>query len=320
LKIVECRKIKDNYSSIDWPIVQGLQQFVAFAETAKHGGFAAASRALGVTPSTLAKAVGRLEAELNVRLFHRTTRQVKLTPDGQRLFHRCQRVLTEVEDLQAEASGTHAEPSGTLCINMPVFYGKRFVLPILSELAKKYPKLTLDLRFNDRRIDLVQEKVDLAIRIGSLSDPSLVARRVDRQQLLLCASASYLKAHGAPRRIEQLAEHKAIAFRMPHTGRERLWEFRQRRKPVELLPTAQTLIDDTESLVDALKLGAGLCQLPDHLVQNELTNGKLIELLPDCRPPPMPISVVYATGRLLPARVRVVIDALDVLRQRSKVM
>jgi LysR family transcriptional regulator, regulator for bpeEF and oprC len=226
-------------------------------------------------------------------------------------------VLAEVEQLQAEASGTHTEPSGTLCINMPVFYGKRFILPILAELAKRYSKLKLDLRFNDRRIDLVQENVDLAIRIGSLSDSNLVARRIDSQRIVLCASATYLKSHGVPQRIEQLVEHAAIAFRMPHTGRERPWQFRQRGKPVELLPAAHTLIDDTESLLDALKLGAGLCQLPDHLVQSGLTSGELLEVLPDCRPPPMPISVVYAAGRLLPARVRVAIDALDALRQRS---
>src|SRR5512146_1568145 len=132
--------------------MQGLQQFVAFAETAKHGSFAAAARELGSAPSTLAKAVSRLEAALGVKLFHRTTRQVTLTPDGERLFGRCQRVLAEVEDLQAEASGTRAEPTGVLRIDVPVFYGKKFVMPLLAELARRHSGLHLDMRLTDTKI------------------------------------------------------------------------------------------------------------------------------------------------------------------------
>jgi len=297
--------------------MQGLQQFVAFSSTARHGGFAAAAREQGVAPSTLAKAVARLERELGVKLFHRTTRQVRLTPDGERLYQRCKRVLAEVEDLQAEATGTRAAPSGVLRINLPVFYGKRFVLPLLAELVRRYPLLQLDLRFSDKFADLVQEGTDLAVRMGSLSDSTLVARRVDQQALVLCATPAYLATRGTPRRIEDLAGHDAIAFRIPTTGRQRPWQFTQRHKPVELVPSAKVYINDTESLVDAAKLGIGLCQLPDNLVQDELASGELIEVLASCRPAPMPISVVYQSGRLLPARVRVAIDALDALRKRN---
>ena len=299
--------------------MQGLQQFIAFAETAKHGGFAAAARELGTAPSTLAKAVARLEGELRVKLFHRTTRQVKLTPDGERLFRRCQRVLAEVEDLQTDASGAHAAPAGTLRINMPVYYGRRFVLPLLAGLTRKYPALDLDLRFSDRWVDLVQEGVDLAIRMGSLSDSSLVARRVDQQSLVLCASAAYLAARGTPKRIDELSTHAAIAFRLPTTGRVRPWQFRQRGSvPVELVPQANVQINDSESLVAALRLGMGLCQLPDNLVQDELASGELVEILASCRPEAMPISLVYPSGRLLPARVRVTLDALVALRHRTR--
>jgi LysR family transcriptional regulator for bpeEF and oprC len=298
--------------------VQGLQQFVAFAETAKHGGFAAAARELGVAPSTLAKSVARLETDLGVKLFHRTTRQVQLTPDGERLFQRCQRVLVEVEDLQAEAAGSRAAPAGTLRINLPVYYGKRFVLPLLANLARKFPALRLDIRLSDRWVDLVQEGVDLAVRMGALADSTLIARRIDQQNLVLCASASYLAAHGAPRRIEDLAGHAAIAFRLPTTGRIRPWQFRQRGTPVELAPPAQVHINDTETLVVALKLGMGLCQLPDNLVQDELASGELVEVLPGSRPEAMPINVVYPSGRLLPARVRAAIDSLEGLRRRPK--
>ncbi len=298
--------------------MHGLQRFLAFTETAKHGGFAAAAREQGVAPSTLAKAVGRLEAELRVKLFHRTTRQVRLTPDGERLYQRCQRVLAEVEDLEAEASGTRAAPAGLLRINLPVFYGRRFVLPLLAGLVQRHPALQLDVRLTDRLIDLVQEGMDLAVRIGAMTDSTLVARRVDQQELVLCASSGYLARHGAPRRIEDLAGHAAVAFRLPSTGRDRPWQLRQRGNPVELMPNARVHIGDTETLVDALKLGLGICQLPDNLVHDELARGELCELLPSCRPEPMPISVVYSSGRLLPARVRAAIDALDALRQRTR--
>ena len=296
--------------------MQGLQQFIAFVETAKHGGFAAAAREQGVAPSTLAKAVARLEAALGVKLFHRTTRQVRLTPDGERLYQRCQRVLAEVEDLQVEASGTRASVSGMLRIDLPAFYGKRFVLPLLAGLMQRHPQLQIDLRLSDAYVDLVREGVDLALRIGPLRDSTLVARRVDKQQLVLCASPAYLRARGTPRRIEELSGHDVVVFRLPTSGRDRPWQLRQRGKAVERVPRAQVRIDDGEGLVEALKLGMGLCQLPDMMVQGELERGELVELLPSCRPEPMPIHIVYPSGRLLPERVRVAIEALEALRQR----
>jgi DNA-binding transcriptional LysR family regulator len=294
----------------------GLQQFIAFAETAKHGGFAAAAREQGVSPSTLAKAVGRLETALGVKLFHRTTRQITLTADGERLFKRCQRVLAEVEDLQAEASGTRTEPSGTLRIDLPVSYGKRFVMPLLAELQQRYPALQMDIRLSDVKIDLIRDNIDLAIRIGQLSDSTLVAKRIDQQELVLCASAAYLESHGTPERIEELARHSAIVFRLPTTGRERPWQLRRQGIAIELAPESRVRVNDTEGLLEALKLGFGICQLPDFLVQDELARGELIELLPTCRPEPMPINAIFASGRLMPARVRVALTLLESLRQR----
>jgi LysR family transcriptional regulator, regulator for bpeEF and oprC len=290
--------------------MSGLEQFMAFAETAKYGGFAAAAREQGVVPSTLAKAVSRLEKDLGVKLFHRTTRQVTLTPDGERLFQRCQRVLAEVEDLRAEASGTRAAPAGTLRIATPVFYGKRFVLPLLAQLVKQYPALRLDVRLSDMWVDIVRDGIDLAVRIGGLHDSTLVARRVDQQSLVLCASAGYLEKHGTPRRIEDLAGHAAITFRVPLSGRDRPWQLRQRGTDVELMPRPNVRINETESLVDAIKLGFGVCQLPDMLVQDALASGELKEVLPSCRPAPMPINLVYPSVRLVPARVRAALEAL----------
>ncbi|WP_326539646.1 LysR family transcriptional regulator [Pseudorhodoferax sp.] len=297
--------------------VAGAQQFLAFAETAKHGGFAAAARRLGQAPSTVAKSVQRLEEGLGLKLFHRTTRQVVLTPDGERLFQRCQRVLTELEDLHADAAGARAAPTGTLRIDLPIYYGKRFVLPLLAGLQQRCPGLQLDVSLTDLQVDLVREGIDLAVRIGHLRDSTLVARRVDSQSLQLCASPGYLATRGTPRRLEDLAQHAAIVFRLPNTGRDRPWQFRRGGRAVELQPHAQLRIGESEGLVEAVKLGMGLCQLPDMLVADAMARGQLVELLPGLRPPPMPIHILHAPGRLLPARVRVAIEALQALRHQG---
>lgn len=298
--------------------MHGLQQLVAFAETAKRGNFAVAAREQGVAPSTVAKAVARLEASLGVKLFHRTTRQVTLTPDGERLFGRCQRVLAELEDLQAEATGSRSAPAGTLRVEMPVFYGKHFVLPILAGLLRRHPSLHLDARLDDAHADLVRDNVDLAVRIGHLHDSSLVARRVDRQTLCLCAAPAYLEQRGIPRRVDDLERHVAIVFRLPASGRDRPWQLRHRGQPVEIRPQPHVRVSETEGLVAALKLGLGLCQLPRMVVADALRSGELVEVLPSLQPEPMPIHVVYPSARLLPARVRMAIDALDALRERRE--
>lgn len=297
--------------------MQGLQQYIAFADTAKHGGFAAAAREAGVAPSTIAKAVARLEDSLGVKLFHRTTRQVRLTPDGERLYGRCQRVLAEVEALEAEASGSQTAPSGVLRINLPVFYGQHFVMPVLAALRRKHPLMNLDIGLSDLKVDIIREGVDLAVRIGELRDSTLVAKRIDRQQLVLCASAAYLKRRGTPSRIEDLAAHDAIVFRMPTTGRDRPWQLRRSGAAVELQPSPALRVNESGGLVTALRLNLGLCQLPDMLVREELRRGEFIELLPGHRPPAMPIHIVYASGRLLPSRVRIALTALEALKNRN---
>lgn len=297
--------------------MNGLQQLLAFAQTARRGSFAAAARDLGCAPSTLAKSVARLESALGVKLFQRTTRQVSLTPDGERLFHRCERILAEVEDLHAEAAGTRATVGGTLRLDAPITYGRRVLMPILARLLHEHPALTLDLRLQDSYADLVRDGLDAAVRVGELRDSTLVARRIDWQQLLLVASPAYLAAHGRPERLEQLAGHTAIVFRLPSTGRHRPWQLRSGRRPVEMHPPHRIEVNDGEGIVAAAVLGLGIGQVPDNTVVDELARGSLVELLPAHRPPAMPVSVVMPSSRLLPPRVRALLDALEPLRRRQ---
>jgi LysR family transcriptional regulator for bpeEF and oprC len=297
--------------------MSGLQQFLSFAQTARRGSFAAAARDLGTAPSTVAKSVARLESALGVKLFQRTTRQVSLTPDGERLFRRCERVLAEVDELQAEAAGVRAEPAGLLRIDLPVTYGRRVVLPLLGALLHRHPQLQLDLRLQDDVSDLVRDGLDLAVRIGPLADSRLVARRIDTQQLVVVASPTYLRAQGRPERLEQLSSHRTIGYRMPVSGRVRPWQLREGRRAIELHPPHRTVVNEGDGMVAAAVLGLGLAQVPDYMAGDALGRGELVEVFGALRPAAMPIHVVVSSTRLLPPRVRLVIDTLQTLRARS---
>ena len=294
--------------------MNSLQQMAAFAQTARYGSFAAAARESGSAPSTLAKAVGRLELALGVKLFHRTTRQVSLTPDGERLFRRCQRLLAEVEELQAEASGVREGASGTLRIDLPIVLGRRWILPVLAAMSRKHPALSLDVRLQDGFVDLVKEGIDVAVRVGTLRDSTLVSRPFASQSMVLVASPAYLRERGTPTRVEHLTGHDAVLFRMPSSGKDRTWQFRQRGKPVELHPPTRVRLNDGEGVLEAARLGLGVAQLPDYFVQDAIARGELVEVLPQCRPAPLPISIVYPGARLVPQRVRVLLEELESMR------
>ncbi|HET7526507.1 MAG TPA: LysR family transcriptional regulator [Burkholderiaceae bacterium] len=296
--------------------MSGVQQFFAFAQTARRGSFSEAARDLGSSPSTVAKSVARLEAGLGVKLFHRTTRRVSLTADGERLFRRCERVLAEVEDLQAEAAGARAAPSGTLRIDMPITYGRRIVMPLLAQFALQHPTLELDVRLQDSFSDLVRDGLDIAIRASVLRDSTLIARRIDWQQLIVVASPQYLRERGTPRRVEDLPRHSLIAFRQPTSGRTRPWQLRTGQRQIELNPEPRTLINDGEGMVAAAVAGLGLTQVPDYMAGDELARGALVEVMVSHRPAAMPISALMPSSRLMPPRVRLLLEALQGLRKR----
>jgi DNA-binding transcriptional LysR family regulator len=291
--------------------MHGLQPLLAFAETAKRGNFATASREIGCTPSTLAKAVSRLEARLGVRLFHRTTRQVTLTDDGRRLFARCQRVLAELELLDEEASGVRDEPAGTLRIDMPVTFGRLVMLPLLAQLVQQFPRLSIDARFSDAYVDLVKEGIDVAIRTGTLRDSTLVARPFASQELLLCAAPSYLARAGTPSTVAELAGHTAVLFKVPSTGQDRPWHFRVRGRAVSVTPASRVHVDGGDAIVRAAVLGMGIGQVPHYMVGEGLERGELVELLPALRPASMPIAAVMPTARMVPSRVRALLDLIE---------
>lgn len=287
----------------------GLQALAAFTETARSGSFAAAARALGLSPSAVAKAVQRFERDVGLRLFHRTTRQVSLTADGRELHARCERIIEELDALRAQAEGVRGEPAGLLRIDVPSTLGKLEVVPLLAQLRARHPKLQFEVGFSDRYVDLVKEGIDAAVRIGPLADSTLTARPLGEQALLTVAAPRYLRRDpGPPQRPGDVEGHACLLFRNPSSGRLRPWQFRDGRSALEFAPPACCVFNDGEALVAATCAGIGIAQVPDYMAREALRAKALVEVLRTYRPPPLPISLVYPSGRHVPPRLRVLID------------
>ena len=193
-----------------------LQGIDAFVQAVEAGSFAQAAERMRLTRSAVGKSIARLERRLGVRLFHRTTRRQSLTEDGQAYYERCKRALAELEDAEAALDNGRREPSGRLRVSVPVLFGRHCVAPVLTRLARQYPRLEVEIAFSDRVVDLLEEGFDLAVRVGDLRDSStLAARRLGTQHLAICAAPSYLDAHGWPRTIEELSHvmHRGIHSR-----------------------------------------------------------------------------------------------------------
>jgi LysR family transcriptional regulator for bpeEF and oprC len=299
--------IVDKKSAIPGTSVRLLQ---AFAEAARQGSFAMAARELGLSPSAVAKSVLRLEQQLRLRLFQRTTRRVTLTQEGEAFHARCRRVLDELGELSTIAAEALRAPAGTLRIDAPVTYGRKVIVPLAARLAARHPQLRLDLRLSDRYTDVIASGVDAVVRVGEIADTRLVARRIDEQQLAVFGAPAYLKRRGKPRKPQELGAHDCVVFPMPTSGRYRQWEFLANRRPLVVHPVPRHEVNEGEALVSAACTGMGLVQVPAFMAEEAVSSGALEEVLAAYRPKPTPISVVFASNRHMPPRLRAFIDAL----------
>ncbi|APG87994.1 HTH-type transcriptional regulator (plasmid) [Sinorhizobium americanum CCGM7] len=287
-----------------------LTSMAVFVKAVDLGSFAAAASALDLSGPMVGKHIRFLEERLGVRLINRTTRRQSLSDFGRAYYERCRVILAEAEASDALAADQLAEPRGNLRITMPVHFGRHCVMPVLLELAHRYPALELDLSFNDRLIDLAEDGHDLAIRTGTLADRAgLIARRVARQPMIVCAAPAYLETHGRPKTVEELAQHKAVVYR--RSGPVPPWLFPQQgQAPFEVLPLNRFRLDDLDAIADAATFGAGLAWLPYWLVRERIETGALIRLLPDQAPFLYDCHAVWLQTRHLPLKVRVAVDAL----------
>ncbi len=281
-----------------------------FVEAVEAGGFSAAAARLNLSRSAVGKSVARLEDRLGVRLFHRTTRSQSLTEDGQAYYEHCLRALEELRAGEAMLDSGRREVAGRLRVSMAVLFGRCCVAPILTALTRAHPKLELDLNFNDRRVDLIEDGFDLAIRNDPLNDSAgLTARRLAHQRMTICAAPDYLSTHGTPQTIDELRDHDGILYSRP--GRTRSWLFpRDGEAPVEIVPKSRLRFDDLAAISDAAAAGYGIAWLPCWLVRPHIRSGALVPLLQDNPSLAFDVHAVWPQTPHLPLRVRLAIDAL----------
>jgi DNA-binding transcriptional LysR family regulator len=287
-----------------------LTSMAVFVRAVDLGSFTAAAAALDLSGPMVGKHVQFLEERLGVRLINRTTRRQSLTDFGRAYYERCQIIISEAEAADALAADHLSEPCGKLRVTMPTHFGRLCVAPILLELAQRYPTLELELSFNDRIADLAEDRYDLAIRTGDLADKAgLIARRVARQRMVVCASPSYLEKHGRPRRIEDLNEHCAVVYR--RSGPVPPWLFPRPDQPLaEITPINRARFDDLHAIADAAVTGVGLAWLPSWLIRERIGTGALVTLLPDQPEYLYDCHALWLQSPHLPLKVRLAVDAL----------
>jgi DNA-binding transcriptional LysR family regulator len=290
--------------------MDNLNGIVAFVRTAETLSFVAAGRTLGISASAVGKTIAKLERSLGVRLFHRTTRRVTLTDEGRHFHERCHRILEDLRDAEAVLSEAAQTPRGRLRLSLPVI-GYRFLLPVLPAFHARYPDVELDLDFNDRLVDVVEGGFDAVIRSGTLSDSSLMSRRLGPFRFVLCASPAYAGRFGLPRTLAELADHGCVRYRFPTTGKLQPWPLMPDESEPPNLRTAMTC-NNMEALRGAVVAGFGIGFMPDFLALDALASGALVTVLGDHPIAPGQFSILWPSSRQLSPKLRVFVDFMCV--------
>ena len=278
----------------------------AFVTVADLRGFAPAARKLKLSPSAVTRLIAALEERLGARLLQRTTRSVTLTDAGARYLERIRRILADVEEAEIAAEGERTRPSGRLVISAPVGFGRLHVSPMVTAYLKRYPEVSGELRLEDRVINLVEDGIDLAVRIGQLADSSLVARQVGEMRRIMVASPAYLKAHGEPKTPEALVSHQTIQFGATSGSAE--WRFVENGPEIRVNYAPRLLTNSADAAIQYAEQDGGLTRVMAYQAAESLKAGRLKIVLAKFEQPPLPIHIVYPTSRLLSAKVRTFID------------
>jgi DNA-binding transcriptional LysR family regulator len=293
---------------------------VAFIAVAAEGSFARAADRLGVGRSAVSRSVQKLEAQLDARLFLRTTRSTSLTREGELFFRNChpgvQRIVQALEDMRELRAGP---PKGQLRISAPVGFGRQVVAPLLAGFRVRYPDIAIDLRLDDRPADFTSDRVDVAFREGLLEDSQIVAKRLVPMQLLVCAAPAYARAHGLPDHVDDLAAHTCINYRTV-SGRLAEWEFRIDGSRQKFVPPSRVTFNDADLVLQSVLRGEGIAQIAGYQACGHLREGRLVACLARYAPDDRGHYLCYLSRQQMPARIRVFIDymteavrALDLL-------
>ena len=286
-------------------LILQMQAYIAVAESE---GFAAAARRLNMSPPAVTRAIARLEENLGVKLLNRTTRFVRTTEAGARYLEDARRILQDIQLANESAAGINAEPRGHLAVTAPVLFGQKYVMPGIIEYLKRYPKTEVDAVFYDRVVNLLEEGLDVGIRIGTLPDSTMRAVPVGTVRLLLVASPAYLTHHGHPESPSDLDAHTLIHSRAGNLGRE--WRFLGNDKPLLYKVKPRLTVTSNDAAIAAAKADFGICRLLSYQVAEDLAEGHLTSVLEPFEPPALPVHILHREGRLASGKVRAFIDLM----------
>jgi DNA-binding transcriptional LysR family regulator len=283
-----------------------LDAMQAFAAVADLKGFAPAARKLGLSPSGVTRLIAALEERLGARLLQRTTRSVRLTDVGARYLERVRRILSDVEEAEGSAQDERTRPTGKLVVSAPLGFGRLHVSPVMSAFLKRYPEVGGELRLSDRMVNLVEDGVDLAVRIGHLVDSSLIARHVGEMRRIVVASPAYLKKAGEPKTPQAISSHQTIQFGAPVGQAD--WRFISGGGEIRVAHTPRFATNSADAAIQYAEQGGGLVRALAYQAAASIKSGRLKIVLAKFEPPPLPVHIVYPTSRLLSAKVRTFID------------
>ena len=278
---------------------------VTFVRVVESGSFTAAAGQLGVSVSAVAKAVSRLEEDLQTQLLVRSTRKLSLNDEGRAFYSRCQQILNDIEDAESSVKSAGQAPKGRLRMSMPVLFGRLTFLPRIAEFSARFPDIVLDVAFEDRTVDLIERGLDIAVQVGDLRDSGYISRVLNRGQRVTAASPAYLTRHGEPGTPAELAGHNCIV-----ASNGPVWQFNENGRPIDISVRGNLVVTGGDALREAVLLDLGIAQSNWWTLSHDLAAGTVKPLLERYAVEGRPLSVVYPPTRHVPQKLRVMIDFL----------
>lgn len=294
-----------------------IDLFRTFARVVECASFTRAADTLGMPRSSVSAAIIDLEARVGARLLHRTTRKVSPTQDGIAFYERCLRLIADVEETESLFRQTVAQPSGKLRIDVPGRIGRLIIAPALPDFLELHPHITIDLGVTDRAVNLVEDSVDCVLRVGPLSDSGMIARKIGDLPLINVATPDYLTRHGTPRAPVDLGDHWAVKYASPSSGRIEDWEWIEDGTLCTTSIHSRVTVNSAEAYIACCLAGLGLIQIPAYDVKWHLDAGELVEVMPEYRAEPMPMTLLYPHRQHLSRRLQVFADWLEQLLKRE---